>query len=105
MKPMMESTMILLNAAMKEYCPDTYTVTVDLSAGVANLPNRALFMRAVYRQSTIDEYGDFDVDEEPVAQPLHLVYTVHPKGLEQAVILSLLESMKNDLNDYVFKNR
>lgn len=101
----MNEVITLLEYVLNEQIADNACV-VHLHKGKGgNLESRSAFLRKSYRQTTLDEFVDIDFGSVTVAQPHHLHYTIHPRELFNANILSLYHKLKDDIADYLTKNR
>ena len=78
--------------------PDRVRVMTSSARGL--LPNRAPFVRVVYKQHTLDEWLD---EGEAPAYFNDVHYTVHPSWLKPSKRSELVEMLESDLDDLMAK--
>lgn len=102
----MRNTVTLLEKILKEkLMSKDYTVRVH-STKSGNLPNRAPFIRNVYRQTSLNEFVDNGLGEMKLTNHVKdIVYTVHARFLKEDKISELYDLIIEDLNQFVYKNR
>lgn len=91
---------------MNDKLPGGYKVRVSASQG-GNLPNRAPWIRRVFRQTTLDEFIEGNACGESLAVPtdVEICYTVHPRWLKEPKVLDLLDELLKDMDSYVNSKR
>tara|TARA_S200002703_G_scaffold124344_3_gene110431 strand:+ start:197 stop:505 length:309 start_codon:yes stop_codon:yes gene_type:complete len=102
----MRSEVMILEKVLKEkLTSEKYTVQVRATKN-GNLPNRAPFVRQVYRQTTLNEFIDSGIGEmKPVEKAKDIIYTVHARYLKEDKISELHDMLVKDLNEFMYKNR
>ena len=101
----MLNVVLLLEKVLREKLPnDKYTLRV-LSTKAGHLPNRAPFIRQVYRQTSLLEFVDDGFGETMPRGTLDIVYTVHARYLKEDEIVQLYDIIQNDLVDYLYSQR
>ena len=102
----MRSEIMILEKVLKEKLSnEKYTVRVYGTKN-GNLPNRAPFIRQVYRQTTLHEFNDSGIGEiKPAEHVKDIVYTVHARYLKEDKISELHDMLVKDLNEYMYKHR
>ena len=92
----------VLNDTVKS---DKYRVRVHVTKH-GNLPNRAPFIRKSYRQTTLQQFTDSGIGETPhTVGPLDIIYTVQAWYMKSENISDTQDSLKKDLNEYLFSLR
>lgn len=106
---MMRNAVILLEKILREKLSKKdaakYTIRVNVSRS-GNLPNRAPYIRQVFRQTTLDEFIDNGIgDIVRSVGPLDIVYTVHVRQLQEDKIGETHDMLLKDLDEYLFSKR
>tara|TARA_R100001129_G_scaffold58789_1_gene40351 strand:- start:200 stop:508 length:309 start_codon:yes stop_codon:yes gene_type:complete len=71
-----------------------------------NLPNRAPFIRKVYRQTSLQEFTDSGIGETPYSVgPEDIIYTVQAWHMKSENIAKTQEDLKKDLDNYLWSRR
>ena len=84
---------------------DKYRVRVHVTKH-GNLPNRAPFIRKVYRQTSLQELTDSGIGETPhTVGPLDIIYTVQAWYMKSENIAQTQEDLKKDLDNYLWTRR
>ena len=84
---------------------DKYRVRVHVTKH-GNLPNRAPFIRKVYRQTSLREFTDSGIGETPhTVGPLDIIYTVQAWHMKSENIAKTQDDLKRDLDEYLFSLR
>jgi hypothetical protein len=95
----------ILRGKLSEKDSAKYRIRVHVTQS-GNLPNRAPFIRQVYRQTTLDEFMDDGIgDIRSTAGPLEIVYTVHGRYMQEDEISNIHDMLIKDLDEYLFKKR
>lgn len=101
----MRNTVMLLEKVLREkLSSDKYTLRLN-STKSGNLPNRAPFIRKVYRQTTLDEFNQSGMGTMKPVSVKEIVYTVHARYLREDKIGELHDALLNDLNLFMYKHR
>jgi len=101
----MRNTVMLLEKVLKEkLSSEKYTLRVNATKN-GNLPNRAAFIRKVYRQTTLDEFNQSGMGTTKPVSVKEIVYTVHARHLKEDKIGELHDALLNDLNLFMYNNR
>jgi len=105
----MRNTVLLLEKTLREKLSEKdsakYRIRVHVTQS-GNLPDRAPFIRQVFRQTTLDEFMDDGIgDIRSTVGPLEIVYTVHGRYIKEDEIANTHDMLIKDLDDYLFKKR
>jgi hypothetical protein len=103
---MMKEAVILLEKMLRRKIGNgNYTIRVNV-ANAGNLPNRAPFLRKVYRQTSLLEFMDSGLGEiKPLDHPLDIHYTVALRHLQEDKISDTYDTLESDLEDFMFSLR
>lgn len=103
----MREAVTLLEKMLRKKIGDNgkYTIRVNIT-NQGNLPNRAPFIRKVYRQSSLLEYMDMGIgDVKPLETIFDIHYTVTQRALQEDKISETYDLIEKDLDDYMFSKR
>jgi len=104
---MMKEAVMLLEKMLRKKIGDSgkYTIRVNIT-NQGNLPNRAPFMRQVYRQTSLLEFMDEGCgDVKPQVGPLDIHYTVTQRAMQEDKISETYDLIEKDLDEYMFSKR
>ena len=102
----MRNAVMLLEKVLNDTVnKEKYRVRVHVTKQ-GNLPNRAPFIRKSYRQTTLHQFMDSGIGETPhTVGPLDIIYTVQAWYMKSENISDTQDSLKKDLNEYLFSLR
>ncbi len=105
----MRNTVMLLEKILREKLSEKdsakYRIRVNVTRS-GNLPNRAPFIRQVFRQTSLDEFMDDGIgDIRSTVGPLEIVYTVHGRYMKEDEISNTHDMLIKDLDDYLYNKR
>jgi len=84
---------------------EKYRVRIQVTKQ-GNLPNRAPFIRKVYRQTSLQEFMDSGIGEIPCSVgPEDIIYTVQAWHMKSENIAKTQEDLKKDLDNYLWSRR
>lgn len=91
----------MLNEKIDDKDKKKYTVRVNVSTG-GNLPNRASFVRNVYRQTSLLEFVDEEMrNVQPLDKEYDVYYTLSLKSIKEENIVSTFKLLEEDLLKYL----
>jgi len=102
---MKEAVTLLEKMLRKKVGNGNYTVRVNITSG-GNLPNRAPYIRKVYRQTSLLEFIDDGLgDVKPLDHPLDVHYTVGLRFMQEDKISETYDKLEKDLEELMFSLR
>ena len=102
----MRNAVMLLEKVLNDTVnKEKYRVRIQVTKQ-GNLPNRAPFIRKVYRQTSLQEFTDSGIGETPYSVgPEDIIYTVQAWHMKSENIAKTQEDLKKDLDNYLWSRR
>jgi hypothetical protein len=102
---MKEVTTLLEKMLRRKVGNGNFTVYVHVTNN-GNLPNRAPFIRQVYRQTSLLEFMDDGIGAvKPLDHPLDIHYTVAMRFLQADKVSETYDDIEQNLEDFMFSLR
>ena len=102
----MRNAVMLLEKVLNDTVnKEKYRVRIQVTKQ-GNLPNRAPFIRKVYRQTSLQEFTDSGIGEtQPKVGPLDIIDNVQAWHMKSENIAQTQEDLKKDLDNYLWTRR